>query len=77
MAGQNLLPAGDYRSTYAADTTIFPTMESSTPPVAGVSQASADVWPTGVTAISEGALVLKFPSRRSLSQAVSGWDLLG
>jgi len=28
MAGQTLLPAGDYRSTYAADTTIFPTKTS-------------------------------------------------
>jgi branched-chain amino acid transport system permease protein len=28
MAGQTLLPAGDYRTTYAADTTIFPTTTS-------------------------------------------------
>ena len=28
MATQSLLPAGDFRTTYAADTTIFPTMVS-------------------------------------------------
>ncbi|MBN8979818.1 MAG: branched-chain amino acid ABC transporter permease [Rhizobiales bacterium] len=28
MAGQTLLPAGDYRTSYAADTTIFPTTTS-------------------------------------------------
>jgi branched-chain amino acid transport system permease protein len=28
MAGQTLIPAGDFRSTYAADTTIFPTVTS-------------------------------------------------
>lgn len=30
MAGQSLLPAGDFRSSYAADTTIFPTANSRT-----------------------------------------------
>ncbi|MBI3699056.1 MAG: branched-chain amino acid ABC transporter permease [Afipia sp.] len=28
MAGQTLLPAGDYRTSYAADTTVFPTTTS-------------------------------------------------
>ena len=28
MAGQTLIPAGDFRTTYAADTTVFPTATS-------------------------------------------------
>jgi len=36
MAGQNLLPAGDYRTTYAADTTIFPTTTSRNMMILGI-----------------------------------------
>src|ERR1700737_3557291 len=36
MAGPSLIPAGDYRTTYAADTTIFPTMTSRNAAIAGI-----------------------------------------
>src|SRR5215510_8636671 len=36
MAGQNLLPAGDFRTSYAADTTIFPTTTSRNAMIAGI-----------------------------------------
>jgi branched-chain amino acid transport system permease protein len=36
MAGQNLLPAGDFRTSYAADTTIFPTATSRKAMIAGI-----------------------------------------
>src|SRR4030081_2951338 len=36
MAGQNLIPSGDYRTSYAADTTIFPTRASRNAAIAGV-----------------------------------------
>ncbi|MBN9582254.1 MAG: branched-chain amino acid ABC transporter permease, partial [Afipia sp.] len=36
MAGQNLLPAGDYRTSYAADTTVFPTTTSRNMLIAGI-----------------------------------------
>ena len=36
MANQTLIPAGDFRSTYAADTTIFPTVTSRNAAIAGV-----------------------------------------
>jgi len=36
MAGQNLLPAGDYRTTYAADTTVFPTTTSRNMMILGI-----------------------------------------
>src|SRR6266849_1289420 len=36
MAGPSLIPSGDYRTTYAADTTIFPTAASRNAAIAGV-----------------------------------------
>src|SRR5467141_3907833 len=36
MAGSSLIPSGDYRTTYAADTTIFPTAASRNAAIAGV-----------------------------------------
>lgn len=36
MAGPALIPAGDFRTSYAADTTIFPTTTSRNFAVAGV-----------------------------------------
>jgi branched-chain amino acid transport system permease protein len=36
MASQSLLPAGDFRQTYAADTTIFPTVTSRNMAILGV-----------------------------------------
>jgi branched-chain amino acid transport system permease protein len=36
MAGPTLIPAGDFRSTYAADTTIFPTTTSRNMAILGV-----------------------------------------
>src|ERR1700760_1884473 len=36
MAGPSLIPAGDFRTTYAADTTIFPTTTSRNFTIAGV-----------------------------------------
>jgi branched-chain amino acid transport system permease protein len=36
MAGPSLIPAGDFRSSYAADTTIFPTKMSRSFAIAGV-----------------------------------------
>ena len=36
MAGPSLIPAGDFRSSYAADTTIFPTKTSRNAAIAGV-----------------------------------------
>src|SRR6201989_3646354 len=36
MAGPSLIPAGDFRTTYAADTTIFPTRTSRNFAIAGV-----------------------------------------
>src|ERR1700758_3597796 len=36
MAGPSLIPAGDFRSSYAADTTIFPTKTSRNFAIAGV-----------------------------------------
>src|ERR1700721_2632892 len=36
MAGPSLIPSGDYRTTYAADTTIFPTTTSRNIAIAGV-----------------------------------------
>jgi branched-chain amino acid transport system permease protein len=36
MAGPSLIPAGDFRTTYAADTTIFPTRMSRNAAIAGV-----------------------------------------
>jgi branched-chain amino acid transport system permease protein len=36
MAGQTLIPAGDFRSTYAADTTVFPTSTSRNAMIAGI-----------------------------------------
>ena len=36
MAGQTLIPAGDFRTTYAADTTIFPTTTSRNATIAGI-----------------------------------------
>ena len=36
MAMQSLLPAGDFRATYAADTVIFPTITGRSFAIAGV-----------------------------------------
>lgn len=36
MAGQTLLPTGDYRTTYAADTTVFPTTASRNAMIIGI-----------------------------------------
>lgn len=36
MASVSLLPAGDFRTTYAADTTIFPTVASRNAAIAGI-----------------------------------------
>src|SRR3954462_10834097 len=36
MAGQTLIPSGDFRTTYAADTTVFPTSTSRNAMIAGV-----------------------------------------
>src|ERR1700742_2842973 len=36
MAGPSLIPSGDFRTTYAADTTIFPTTTSRNAAIAGV-----------------------------------------
>src|SRR5260370_17892566 len=36
MAGPSLIPSGDYRTTYAADTTIFPTTTSRNAAIAGI-----------------------------------------
>src|ERR1700743_572511 len=36
MAGPSLIPSGDYRTTYAEDTTIFPTTTSRNAAIAGI-----------------------------------------
>jgi len=36
MAGQTLIPAGDFRTSYAADTTVFPTATSRNATIAGI-----------------------------------------
>src|SRR4249919_2044494 len=36
MTAQSLLPAGDFRTTYAADTTIFPTAAGRTAAIASI-----------------------------------------
>src|SRR5438270_12572207 len=36
MAGASLIPSGDFRTSYAADTTIFPTRTSRNTAIAGV-----------------------------------------
>ena len=36
MAGQTLIPAGDFRTSYAADTTVFPTTTSRNAMIAGI-----------------------------------------
>ena len=36
MAGQTLIPAGDFRTSYAADTTVFPTATSRNAMIAGI-----------------------------------------
>src|ERR1700694_2209140 len=36
MAGPSLIPSGDFRPTYAADTTIFPTTTSRNAAIAGI-----------------------------------------
>ena len=36
MAGQNLIPSGDFRTSYAVDTTIFPTRASRNAAIIGV-----------------------------------------
>ena len=44
MAGQSTIPAGDFRSTYAADTTIFPTITSRNMAILGVLLAAVSPW---------------------------------
>ncbi|MEW6643525.1 MAG: branched-chain amino acid ABC transporter permease [Pseudomonadota bacterium] len=44
MAGQSLLPAGDFRSSYAADTTIFPTVTSRNAAILGVVLVAIAPW---------------------------------
>jgi len=39
MAGPSLIPSGDFRTTYAADTTIFPTITSRNFAIAGIALA--------------------------------------
>ena len=36
MASPSLIPSGDFRTTYAADTTIFPTATSRNTAIAGI-----------------------------------------
>ena len=36
MAGQNLIPSGDFRTSYSADTTIFPTTTSRNAAIVGI-----------------------------------------
>src|SRR6476659_9654972 len=36
MAGQTLIPSGDFRTSYAADTTVFPTTTSRNAMIAGI-----------------------------------------
>src|SRR4051795_4141802 len=36
MAGQNLIPSGDFRTSYAVDTTIFPTRASRNAAIIGI-----------------------------------------
>ena len=36
MAGPSLIPSGDYRTSYAADTTIFPTTTSRNAAIVGM-----------------------------------------
>src|SRR5438045_1922735 len=40
MASQTLIPAGDFRTNYAADTTIFPTVTSRNAAIAGIALAA-------------------------------------
>jgi len=44
MANQSLLPAGDFRTTYAADTTIFPTVTSRNAAILGVVLVAIAPW---------------------------------
>jgi branched-chain amino acid transport system permease protein len=44
MAGQSLIPAGDFRTTYAADTTIFPTVTSRNMAILGIVIAAISPW---------------------------------
>lgn len=36
MAGQTLIPAGDFRTSYAVDTTVFPTVTSRNAMIVGI-----------------------------------------
>ena len=36
MAGQTFIPAGDFRTSYAADTTVFPTTTSRNAMIVGI-----------------------------------------
>ena len=36
MAGQTLIPAGDFRTSYAVDTTVFPTASSRNAMIVGI-----------------------------------------
>jgi branched-chain amino acid transport system permease protein len=44
MAGQSLIPAGDFRTSYAADTTIFPTVTSRNMAILGIVLAAISPW---------------------------------
>ena len=50
MAGPSLIPSGDYRTTYAADTTIFPTAASRNAAIAGVVVAVVNGVSAGLSA---------------------------
>ncbi|MGO4717110.1 branched-chain amino acid ABC transporter permease [Bradyrhizobium sp. 2TAF24] len=44
MANQSLLPAGDFRTSYAADTTIFPTVTSRNAAILGIVLVAIAPW---------------------------------
>lgn len=44
MASQTLIPAGDFRTTYAADTTIFPTVTSRNAAILGALLVCVSPW---------------------------------
>lgn len=44
MANQTLIPAGDFRTSYAADTTMFPTVASRNAAIAGIVLACCAPW---------------------------------
>src|SRR5947208_6559472 len=88
MAGASLIPSGDFRTSYAADTTIFPTRTSRNAAVAGVvllcfaPQVFSEYWLSvsiqiGIFAIAALGLniLVGFTGQISIGQA--GFFLLG